>query len=84
MTAAINDERRPVVSDEPYGDGLVIVVKDDLQAELWLDKEWLGDVTLARLDQFVQLRRYLDEVDDVAVLTEMQATDLREELAANA
>lgn len=70
------------MSDEPYGDGLVFVVKDDLTCELWIDREWLGDVTLARLDQFIQLRKYLNDVDDVAVLTKSEADDVRELIAA--
>lgn len=65
------------MSDEPYGMGLVIVVKDDLQAEIWLDREWLGDVGLGKLDNFIQLRKYLGEVDDVAVLTEVEANEVR-------
>jgi hypothetical protein len=74
------------VSDEPYGDGLVFVAKDDLQCEVWLDKEWLGDIGLGKLDNFVKLRKYLYEVDDVAVLTEYEASEVRDLIreAANA
>lgn len=70
------------MSDGPYGDGLVVVVKDDLQAEIWLDGEWLGDVGLGKLDNFIRLRKYLDEVDDVAVLTEIEASDVRAMIGA--
>jgi hypothetical protein len=64
-----------------YGDGLVLIVDDMLNLNIWLDDHWVGEVRLDRLDDFLRLRKLLDEVDDVAVLTRLEANEVEEAIA---
>lgn len=68
-----------------YGDGLVLIVDDGLNVEVWLDGEYqVGDLRLDSLDKFVSLRRLLRDVDDVAVLTKVEANEVKEAIEADA
>jgi hypothetical protein len=71
------------VAEKPYGDGLVIIVDDGLNVEVWLDGEYqVGELRLDSLDKFVTLRKLLSDVDDVAVLTRIEANEVKDMIEA--